>query len=478
MILFGIYSNHNDKQLMTKDKIILIIALSTIILFICSSVRHILFQSASADLGIFDQGLYLISQGQAPIPSLLGFHILADHAAWLWYPVSLLYKIYPSVYWLFGLQAFILASGALPTWYLARHAGLKPEQCLAVVIAYLLYPLVFNVNLFDFHLDVIAPTAFLYAVLMARLGKIWWFCCCIFLVMGCKEVFALTVAAMGVWLIFFEKKRLYGAIALICGAAWFAIALNLIIPFSGGPAAAITRHLHRYSSLGNSFGDIAKNLLLQPQVFLQTLFSLNNLIYLILLVVPVLWGFSLPGIAPMISAIPCLTINLLATPLQQKDIVFQYSLPILPFLILVVIQSLSFRKGLLQNKRGIILWSLISFLILGKYSYFGSVYLKSLDNWYSTNQAVAQVKTQGSVYTTAQITPHLTHRKLIQFTNADLAQNLSQFDYVLLNTRHPGWLSNQQFALNIVNQLQNQPQFSLKYHQDDVYLFTKSQAGK
>lgn len=112
MILFGIYSNHNDKQLMTKDKIILIIALSTIILFICSSVRHILFQSASADLGIFDQGLYLISQGQAPIPSLLGFHILADHAAWLWYPVSLLYKIYPSVYWLFGLQAFILASGA------------------------------------------------------------------------------------------------------------------------------------------------------------------------------------------------------------------------------------------------------------------------------------------------------------------------------------------------------------------------------
>ncbi|MCW5317332.1 DUF2079 domain-containing protein [Nostoc sp. KVJ3] len=463
---------------MTNKKIISIIVLSTIILFICSSVRHILFQSAAADLGIFDQGLYLISQGKPAIPSLLGFHLLADHAAWLWYPISLLYKIYPSVYWLFALQAFILASGALPTWYLARYAGLKAEKCLAVVIAYLLYPLVFNVNLFDFHLDVLAPSAFLYAVLMARLGKVWWFCCCIFLVMGCKEVFALTVAAMGVWLILFEKKRLYGAIALICGVGWFAIALNLIIPFFGEPAAAITRHIHRYSSLGNSFGDIAKNFLLQPQVLLQTLFSLNNLIYLILLVAPVLWGFSLPGIAPMISAIPCLTINLLATPLQQKDIVFQYSLPILPFLILVVIQSLASGKGLLQNQRGIILWSLISFLILGKYSYFWSSYLKSIDNWYSTNQAIAQVQTQGSVYTTAAITPHLTHRKLIQFTNADLPQNLSQFDYILLNTRHPGWLSNQQLALNIVNQLQNQSQFYLKYHQDDVYLFINSQPGK
>ncbi|MBD2488952.1 DUF2079 domain-containing protein [Aulosira sp. FACHB-615] len=452
-----------------------IIGINALILFVCSSIRHNLFQSASADLGIFDQVVYLISQGEKPISSLLGFHILGDHAAWLWYPLGLLYKIYPDVHWLFAVQSVVLSSGALPIALLGKQAGLKKEISLAVAIAYLLYPLLFNINLYDFHLDVIIPSAILWATWAARNRKYWLFCGSIIIVLGCKAVFALTIAAMGIWLIFFEKRRLYGLTALLGGISWFAIATQVIIPYFGGSAASLERHIHRYSHLGNSFSEIAKNLFFSPGLFFHNLFSLENLFYLFLLVIPVVWGLSLSSMAPLVGAIPCLGINLLADSLQQKDLFFQYSLPIVPFMFLAVMQTLVYGRGLLQTKKAIILWALVAFLALAKYGYFWSIYLKSFDTWSAMREAIALVKTPAGVYTTAEITPHLTHRKIIQFTNANLPeQDLSKFNYILLNVRHPGWLSNQNFVNSLIIKLQNNPQFVLAYQRDDVYLFTKS----
>jgi uncharacterized membrane protein len=219
---------------------------------------------------------------------------------------------------------------------------------------------------------------------------------------------------------------------------------------------------------------MAKNLLFNPGLILGNLFSLQNLFYLFLLLVPVIWGLSFRGITPLIGAIPCLGINLLADSLQQKDLFFQYSLPIVPFLFLAVIQTLVNGGGWLRTKRAIILWSLVTFLILAKYGYLWSIYLKSLDTWQSMRESIALVNTKGGVYTTAEITPHLTHRKLIEFTNAELPpRELNQFDYILLNVRHPGWLSNRDFVTSLINQIQNNPQFKTIYQHNDVYLFTK-----
>ena len=64
---------------------------------------------------------------------------------------------------------------------------------------------------------------------------------------------------------------------------------------------------------------------------------------------------------------------------------------------------------------------------------------------------------------------------LIKFTDTGSPnQDLNIFDYILLNVRHPGWASNQEFATNLVNQLNKKPRFKLTYQQDDIYLFTKN----
>lgn len=464
---------HYFSKLKDKDIrfLLWLISISTLILFACSSLRHILFQSTAFDLGIFDQAVYLISQGQTPVSSYMDYHILGDHAALIWYPLALLYKIYPSVYWLFAVQALALSLGAMPAWCLARQAGLKSSQATAIAVAYLLHPQVFNINLFDFHPEVIALPALLTAIWCAREKRFWWFCLNIIIVLACKAVLSLTVAAMGVWLLGFEKRRRYGALVLVLGIAWFIIASAVIIPqFSGREAAAVGR----FSYLGNSVFEIIQNLIFKPELILGKIFNLDNLAYLLLLFVPFTWGLSRRSILPLFGAIPCIAINIIADYLPQKDLVHHYSLPALPFLLLAVIASLVAGQGLVQSPRGIVIWSLVGFLLLAKFTYFGGIYLKSLDNWQATREAISQVQPQASVLTTAPISAHLSHRKLINLTKADSPPtNLTDFKYILLNIRHPGWLSNVKFAKNLTSQLESHNEFKLIYQRDEVYLFKR-----
>jgi uncharacterized membrane protein len=453
-----------------NHSLVWMICLSTLILFICSSLRHILFQSNAFDLGIFDQAVYLISQGLPPISTFMGYHILGDHAAYIWYPLALLYKIYPSVYWLFAVQALVLSLGALPIWHLSRQAGLKETQASAMSLVYLLYPVVFNVNLFDFHPETIALPALLTAVWCARAKRFWWFCLSVLIILGCKAVLSLTVAAMGFWLLLFEKRRWCGCVALILGISWFAIASGIIIPtFSGKEAAAVGR----YSYLGDSVFDIAKGLILKPGLIFANLFTLSNLIYLLLLIVPVVWGISLSCATPLIAAIPCVALNLITEYQPQKDLVHQYSLPALPFLLLAVIATLAAGKGWVRSQRGIIIWSLVVFLFLAKFTYFGGRYLKKLDNWQATQEAVSLVQSKGSLLTTASISTHLSHRQVIKLAHTQQPlDELTQFDYILVDARYPGFGNKRESVRKMVEFMRSHDDFYIKYDRNPIYLFT------
>ncbi|MGL5066136.1 MAG: DUF2079 domain-containing protein, partial [Microcoleus sp.] len=318
------------------------IVLTAIIFFVASSVRHALFHSTAFDLAIFDRAIYLISQNQTPFCSLMGINILGDHAALIFYPLALFYKIYPDVHWLFLVQAISLAIGAWPSWSLARQAGLNETNAFAVAAVYLLYPAVFNVNLFDFHSEVIAMPAILAAILAARLNKILWFCAAVALILSCKAVLSLTVVAMGIWLFFFEKNRKCGSIALFLGAAWFLIVTQALIPYfnEGRQHAGVGR----YEYLGNSVLEIAVNLVMKPHLVAGKFFSAATLGYLILLVLPVIWWISPRFLSPLIGAAPMLLMNVLSDIDAQRDLIHQYSVPVFPFLLITVISTIANRQ--------------------------------------------------------------------------------------------------------------------------------------
>ncbi|MBW4647956.1 MAG: DUF2079 domain-containing protein [Kastovskya adunca ATA6-11-RM4] len=447
------------------------IVVSALILFAASSLRHALIQSNAWDLGIFDQAVYLISQGQTPFSSFLGFHIIGDHAAWLFYPLALLYKISPNVHWLLGVQAIALAGGAIPTWYLARLGGLEPEQSVAVVATYLLFPVVFNTNLFDFHPEVFALPALLTAILAARLGRVIWFVLAIIVILGCKSIMALTVASLGFWLLVFDQRRLCGAIALVAGIAWFLLATEAIIPsFGGGQEVSLAR----YAYLGGSALEIAKNVFLKPGAVISVVFSWLNLKYLVLLFLPVIWGLSPAHLTPLVGAFPALALNLLADYEPQKSLVYQYSLPILPFILVAIISTLAAGKGFLRSKRAIVLWSLFFFFALARWSYFFTKYMPTLDTWQASREAIALVQTQGGVLTSEQLAPQVSQRPLVKL--ALPYQELPEFEsfqYVLLNTRHPGVNIDPSFAKGVAEKVKRRGEFQLRYQRDDVFLFEK-----
>jgi uncharacterized membrane protein len=444
-----------------------------IILFLASSFRHLLFSSTAYDLGIFDNGIYLISQGKNPYVSFRELHILGDHAAWILYLIAPLYVIFPSVYWLFILQAFALAIAILPIWHLAKLMDLTDSKARTVCLIYILYPLIFNVNLFDFHPEVIAIPLFFTAILGVRLNKIYWFISSIIFILGCKAVLALTVAMMGIWLIFFHRKKTYGMIAIFSGIFWFIIATQLIIPhFSGAEAAAVGR----YTFLGDSVTEILLNLILKPQIIFSYLFTGANFEYLLLLFIPVIPALAWQELTNLIPAIPTLFLNLLTDYQPQKDLIHQYSLPIIPFLILTIIASLANHKTWFDKSYQIRIWSLIAFLILAKYVYFfpNSLYMKNLPTWRSTNEAINLIDKKASVLTAAQIVPHLSHREEIYLATDDFNYDkINDIHYILLNLDNPGFGSSPEKIKELINFLKKQENFKLIHEKDQIFLFNK-----
>jgi uncharacterized membrane protein len=202
-------------------------------------------------------------------------------------------------------------------------------------------------------------------------------------------------------------------------------------------------------------------------------------VYLLLLFIPFVWFLRYANFSPLIAALPTIATIILSDNPQQRYLANQYPLPILPFLILIAISSLSVIANQWVNQRRwhelIIFWAMLSFITMSRLNLFTGEYLQSLDTWQANNEAITLVKnTQGSILTTHEIAPHVTHRPQVKLAFSNLKPNLEEFDYILLNTRHPGWQSDRQYALGLVDQAKKSLSFKLNYQKDDVYLFSKN----
>ncbi|MGD1936948.1 MAG: DUF2079 domain-containing protein [Cyanophyceae cyanobacterium] len=473
----------------------LMISFSSVVLFAAASLRHWLLQSTAFDLAIYDQVAYLMGRGLLPYATVSDMHHMGNHAAYSFYLVGLLYALVPSVHWLFGVQAIALSLGAWPTWALARQAGLSQRLSLVMGAVYLLYPLVFNVNLFDFHPEVMVIAAMLGAIWAARSRRMVLFSALIVYVLGGKAVLSLTVLGLGIWLVFFERRQWYGAIALTLSSWWFLTATQVVIPmFNNGEGHDA---VGRYSYLGSSVLEVAKNTFLRPDLVFGQVLSLDTVVYLVLVSAPLIWWLLAGRLGALVATVPAVGLNILSMADQQRDLVHQYSLPILPFLIVAAIAGLkhSFvdsRPGGLwrwvaakypgfwarlrtQVQGGWVpmAWALVCFVALAKFGYFGSIYVDELDTWAAANQAIAQVTTKGGVLTTAEIAPHLSHRETIRQIEAGIEPNWDQYEYVLLNLRHPGQSATGEFSRQIKTTLDNSDVFDLAFEESDVLLFRR-----
>ncbi|MBD2564252.1 MULTISPECIES: DUF2079 domain-containing protein [Nostoc] len=447
-----------------------LIFIGTFILFIFSSLRHFLFKSNALDLALFDQWVYLISQNLPPISSLFGFHVIGDHAAFILYPISLLYKIYPSVYWLLLIQAFALSVGCLPVYLLSLQAGLSIPYSRAITFSYLLYPTLFNSNFFtDFRPESIAVPALLWAIWAAIEKCTYQLFFAIGLVLICKDSLSLTVIAFGIFLLL-QHRKVYGLACSLIGLFWYIFTIGYLTPLlRGGPAGGVVF----YASLGSTPKEIIFNTISNPNLILGKFFSPNALFYYFLLLLPVIIGLHWKQIVFVIPALPMFLLNIISDYAAQRDLVHHYSLPIFPFIIVWLIHSIKEYKQ--ENKKHwlkpkiLIFSAIISFLVLAKYDFFITRYLPNLSNLPFLYDAVSLVKTKESVLTTFNIAPHLSNRQNIKLINKDLKLEKDNeiFKYILIDLNN----NNFDFNSNLVLQLRSNSTYKLIYQSNGVYLF-------
>ncbi|MEO0926042.1 MAG: DUF2079 domain-containing protein [Cyanobacteria bacterium J06643_13] len=461
-----------------------LVAIASLILFAFSSLQLWLFREGN-DLGFFDQLVYLLSQGKAPISTLLeGVHLIGDHGAVIFYPLSLLYLIYPDVHWLLAVQAIAFAMGTVPLYRLSLASGLPLNYAKAVAICYVLYPAVFNINFYaEFRPETIAIPGLIWAVWAAKQKRLKQFAIAILLVLSCKETLALTVIALGVWLTLCQKRFWYGVVAVISGSLWFVFAALYLIPtFRGGHQMAGTWH---YESLGTSLTEIAFKVFADPRIFLSRAFLGDRLFYYLLLVAPILIGLHWRQVLTMIPAVPMLGLNILADFPRQRDLIHQYSLPIIPFLLIWLVASLVYLKRHHHRRwltpRWLVLWSLMGWFALAKYGYYWTRYAPLYSNVSAVNGAVELVEAKDRVLTTGYIAPHLSQREtIVLLRENDNLERVAehQIDTVLIAKKHLGFDLSPAAATQTIEDLQKSAEFELVYQQQDVFLLKQKAKGE
>ena len=315
-------------------------------------LRYETFKAGAFDLGNMDQVLWNTIHGRffqftnqaidwygPPIR-------LAIHFEPIILPLSLLYALHADPRILLVFQTLALLSGALPVFLLTRkYIPEWPIFAPLMATAYLLSPALLGLNIFDFHPVSLATPLLLYAILALTYKRYVWFLIACILACMCKEDIPLTVALLGILVIWKYKLPRLGTALLIGGLLWSFLAFKVIIPHFY-PGVQTNNYWYRYEALGSSPGAAIANLLIHPWLLFTTFFTMDRFYYLLSLGRSV--GF-LPLLAPewLLPALPGLAVNILSTDPLLYSGVYHYNAAIIPFVMVSAIHG---------TRRLIVIW--------------------------------------------------------------------------------------------------------------------------
>jgi uncharacterized membrane protein len=306
-----------------------------------SVTRHRAFWTGRFDVGNMVQAVWSTAQGR-PLETTdvagrqfvrLGAHvdpILVLFTPLAWTPVL------PEA--LLVAQAVIVASGALPAFWLGRRWLGDDRLAVAAAAVYLLYPPLQWATVTEFHPVTLAAPLLMFCIWAAEERR--YLLLTVFAVLAAltKEEVGLALAMLGVWMIVRGAGRRYGVFLAAASLAWVAFAVLVVIPrYNAGEGSEF---VDRYGSLGSDGGDVATTLLTRPWEAAEVAVTYDRISYLAALLLPLLF---LPLMAPLLAAgaLPEVLINILADYFPQYSIEFQYVAVIVPFVVAASILGLA-----------------------------------------------------------------------------------------------------------------------------------------
>ena len=416
-----------------------------------AALRHWLLQSNAYDLGLFDQWAWLVSHGLPPISSMEDVHLLADHGAWMFYWSGLLYWFHPSIHWLLASQALTLSLTAIPLWMLASQAGLTRRLCWFSCLLWWLQPLVFNVNLFDFHPETWIMPGLALAIWCQRQKRFGAWVALLVLMLGCRDGLVLVTLGLSLSLLIQRRWR-WAIVGAGLSGAWILLLSKWLYPWfrnGEGPKAAG----RMFSHLGDNFGDILFTLISQPWLAFTHIDLGGGAFYLLVLVLPTLPFWRRRSLLILSAAIPLLLVNLNAEASSYRTLIHHYSLPLAVLSVTAAIDGLALQTRTAFPWKGVI-WAVALWIALAKPWFFTGPYLNRVTMVGDAQQAISKLTPQDRVLTTSYLVPQISQRKHVAF--AKQSQSKQAFDdgwnVFLLNPSQPGWGSKKSIQKRLLDQ--------------------------
>jgi uncharacterized membrane protein len=318
-----------------------------VLIFASLSYRqHVLLGTFGFDLGIFDQGIWLLSQFEEPFVTVRGLNFFGNH-------LNLTSVLLVPFYWMGAgpgflniVQVLALASGAIPLWLIARDRLGNDWVALPVSAAYLLNPTIQWGAWWGFHPDALALTPFLFACYFTLRKRWGWFCVCIVLVLFAKEDAALMVFGLGLFIALKHDRRV-GVLTSLAALVWLLAATKLFIPLANGGEGPFYEDL--YGNFGSDIVTIGRNVLFNPSQVLELAAQEERLTYFRQLLAPVAF---LALLSPVLLAVtgPQVLANIISVQPYTYQIRYQYSLLITVVIFLATIEAIR-RLGSTINRR-------------------------------------------------------------------------------------------------------------------------------
>ena len=180
------------------------------------------------DMGIFDQGVWLLSHFHAPFVTVNGRELLGDHTSFILVLLVPLYWIWSEAQTLLVVQAALLAAAAIPIYLLGLRRLGKVWLAAPFAIAYLLNPALQHGNLEQFH-----PESFLvfFAAVALYAAVEWHPRILLAASIGCllvKEDTALIILPLAVW-VAYRRDLKFGTWLGIGAVGYMAVAYGVVI---------------------------------------------------------------------------------------------------------------------------------------------------------------------------------------------------------------------------------------------------------
>lgn len=403
--------------------LLLMIIFYTSILSMVSISNYNRFFYSAFDIGIFDQGLWLLSQGKDPFVTVRGLNLFGDHIQFISVFVAPIFWIWNDTRILLIFQSAILASGAIPLYLIAKEKFKNKWIPLTFIISYLLYPPLYYINLENFHLVSIAVPILFFAFYFLMKRKYLPFLIFIGLALITREELTLTALAIGIYA-FFKYDRKIGTVVILSSLAWMFLIFSLIFPY-------YTPFFNPNIRRGGDVLGSVKEIITNPR-FILSLNTAENRNYLFDIFSPVAF-ISFLNPQTLFLALPGIGINLIAAWPYAHSIHYHYTYAIIPFIFISVVYSFSFIKDFIFKRRLAKELFFMFLIILMISSLVGNVnigpdstsvkknsiddIIKKFNQLGETDkaryEAISLIPKDSTVSATYLFVPHLSHRKII-----------------------------------------------------------------